>query len=393
MRSGRFYSVLLLWLAFAPLAFSVPVLAASDDLIETPEFFTVTIAGRLVRLEGLTVKRADAAGRMPVALITHGKPPTRGRMREQHASDLAPQARDLAERGWLAVAVMRRGFGASDGPMPAPVTCGSRSLVKRFDADADDLQATLERIAKRPDADPTRMIAIGASAGGVAVTALAARNPKGLTAVVSISGGLHFDNCDKDDALVAAIRSYGAKSRVPSLWVYADNDRLFGPAIVARMHAAFLEAGGDVKLIALPPIGRNGHTIFDSARGRDRWLPELDSFLRFHKLPTWPAQDVDRLARKLKSNEKYLGFLEDYVSAPSTKALAESRTSGALGRAFGFTSMAEARASAIALCQTDAGADETCDVVMENNVWVGDGAIASSKPVNIAQRPQTATRD
>jgi hypothetical protein len=31
--------------------------------------------GRTYRLEALTVKRADAAGRLPVALITHGKAP------------------------------------------------------------------------------------------------------------------------------------------------------------------------------------------------------------------------------------------------------------------------------------------------------------------------------
>jgi dienelactone hydrolase len=55
--------------------------------------------------------------------------------------------------------------------MPAPVTCKSTSFVERFSADADDLQATLDFIAQRPDADPTRMIAIGVSAGGAAVMA------------------------------------------------------------------------------------------------------------------------------------------------------------------------------------------------------------------------------
>ena len=92
-------------------------------------------------------------------------------------------ARDLARRGWLSVVVMRRGFGQSDGPMPAELTCDTATFLNRFAADADDLQGALDVIVKRPDADPDRAIAIGVSAGGAAVMALAARNPKNLQAV------------------------------------------------------------------------------------------------------------------------------------------------------------------------------------------------------------------
>lgn len=393
MRVDRLFFVLS-WLFLALLALPSPARAASDDLIENREYFTVTIGDRLVRLEGMTVKRADAAGRLPVALLTHGKLPTAGRMLEQHVTNLRAQARDLADRGWLAVVVMRRGFGASDGPMPAPITCRSSSMLDFFEADADDLEATLNVVSQRPDADPSRMIAIGASAGGVAVTALAARNPKGLAGVISISGGLRFDTCNKDDLLVAAMRAYGKASRVPSLWVYAKNDRLFDPAIVYRMHRAFLEGGGDVKLVMLGALGRDGHTIFDTPTGRDHWLPEMDAFLRYQHLPTWPARSADTVLAKLLSKGKYVDFVEQYVSAPGNKALAQSETSGALGRAFGFTSMDEARKSALELCRGDARG-EPCAVVMENNVWIGAGApaIASSTTVNTAERPQTATRD
>jgi pimeloyl-ACP methyl ester carboxylesterase len=175
----------------ACLVVSFPVLA-NDELIETKQFFNVVVDGHRVRLEGMTVKRADASGRLPVALITHGKPSTTGTMLEEHASGMLPQARDLAYRGWLSVIVIRRGFGASDGPMPAPVFCNSGSLLANFRAAADDLQAVLRLVAKWPDADPTRMIAIGESAGGAAVTALSARNPKGLVGVINVSGGVAF---------------------------------------------------------------------------------------------------------------------------------------------------------------------------------------------------------
>src|SRR5688572_31357189 len=49
-------------------------------------------------------------------LFRSGKASELGRMLDTHAATLAPQARDLARRGWLAVVVTRRGFGGSDGP-------------------------------------------------------------------------------------------------------------------------------------------------------------------------------------------------------------------------------------------------------------------------------------
>src|SRR3984893_4881886 len=157
--------------------------------------------------------------------------------------------------------------------MPRPATCASTSLNERFSADADDLQATLELIAQRPDADGTRAIAIGVSAGGAAVSALAARNPKNLLGVINVSGGLRFKSCSKDDALVVAFRSFGATSRIPNLWLYAKNDSLFGPDLVDRMRYAFLDRGGDVKLVMYDAFGTEGHSLFQN--GRHQWMMEM----------------------------------------------------------------------------------------------------------------------
>ncbi|HEY1475949.1 MAG TPA: CocE/NonD family hydrolase [Pseudolabrys sp.] len=351
--------------------FALAVAAAAQtqrDLIEDAGFLRVTIGGRLVRLESLTVKRADATGRLPIALIAHGKPTTQGRMSDQHVQDNLRQARDLARRGWLAVVVMRRGFGASDGPQPVPLTCASTSLLGRFDGDADDLAATLAAIAQRPDADPTRMVAIGVSAGGAAVTALSARNPPGLLAVVNVSGGLHFEGCSKEDVLVSAFRGYGAKSRVPSLWIYAKNDSFFGPELVERMRGGFLEGGGDAKLVMLDPEGKDGHDIFSTAGGRTKWLPEMDGFLRFHKLPTWTRTDVNALMQKLGTPERGRGFIERYIAAPSEKALVREKGGGPyLSQTAGTATVEQARQRALDFCQRTKPA---CEIVMENDRWL-----------------------
>jgi dienelactone hydrolase len=260
--------------------------ASAGNFVEESGFFNVTINGRTVRLQGLTVKRAGLAGRLPIALIAHGKDSSLANMRNLQPSQHIGPARDLAQRGWLAVVVLRRGFGHSDGPTPGLVSCKDPSFVARLSADADDLQATLEFIAHRPDADPTRVIAIGVSAGGAAVVALSARNPPHLLGVINISGGLRPDSCPNEDLLVSAFKEFGAKSRVPNLWLYAKNDSLFGPDLAGSMRSAFLDGGGDVKLVMYEPIAHEGHLLFSHKDGRLRWFVDMDAFLRVHKLPT-----------------------------------------------------------------------------------------------------------
>lgn len=242
--------------------------ACADEFRTEAGYLRISIDGHSYRLESRIIKRADIEGRLPIALITHGMADSQAQRLNQHTSSIETQARDFAARGYLAVAVMRRGFGSSDGPIAASSSCPVKSYVERFNADADDLQGALDSIAKRPDADSSRSIAVGVSAGGPAVIALAARNPKGLTAVVSVSGGLVSLACPKEDALIDAYRAFGEASRVPQLWVYARNDSLFGPALVEKLREASLDGGADVKLINFEPMGRDGHDIFSIPNAR-----------------------------------------------------------------------------------------------------------------------------
>src|SRR5215207_5826075 len=98
-------------------------------------------------------------------------------MARMHAALMQRQARDLAHRGYLAVAVVRRGFGRSDGtPGVADnaryAKCSVADLTRYFAVEAEQLDGALRAIARRPDADATRAIAIGASVGGGAMLAL-----------------------------------------------------------------------------------------------------------------------------------------------------------------------------------------------------------------------------
>ena len=253
-----------------------------------------------------------------------------------------------------------------------PAETGERYVLERFASEADDLQATLAAVGKRPDADPARMIVIGVSAGGAAAAALSARNPPGLLGVINVSGGLRFPSCPKEDVLVAAFKEYGARSRVPQLWIYAKNDSFFPSELVARMQSAFLDGGGDVKLVMFDADERyDGHFLFRHPNGRGKWLPQMDAFLRFHKLPTWTRDDVNALIKKLDAKEASRGFLENYVAGPTDKALVRQKSGGrAMNYIYGAGSVENARKTAIEQCEKRG---QPCEAVILNDAWVASG--------------------
>jgi pimeloyl-ACP methyl ester carboxylesterase len=278
----------------------------------------------------MIVKPAGATGRLPIALITHGKNFSADENAGKRAADLLPQARDFAHRGWLAVSVVRRGFGLSDLPQVRDVDCVRQDFLANFEGGADDLAAALAAVQRRPDADPRRAIAVGVSAGGAAALALAARHPVGLVGVVNVSGGLHLRrggrSCGFEPGLIQAFAMMGARSRVPTLWLYAENDSLFAPDLVQALHGAYTRGGGEARLTVFPRLSTDGHHLWSAFDGRKRWLPALDQFLVANALPTWDQArlqaSIDRLSIALASQPT----ITTYLSAPSEKVMAVSRS-------------------------------------------------------------------
>lgn len=348
--------------------------ARADDIVTETGMYRVAVGGHTVRLEGMVMKRADATGRLPIAIFNNGRPGARFEATEFKLSTTWMQLilRDLARRGWLAVTVQRRGFGLSDGPMQLSPSCGPGGWMKMLTADADEVQATLEMLARRPDADGSRMITMGISAGGGASVALSARNPPGLKAAIDMGGAEHYDECPQlEPTVVADFAAMGKTSRVPNLWLFAKNDSLHPPEQVTAIHAAFTEAGGIAKLVQFEPIGSEGHTMFETLAGRRLWLAALDTFLREQNLPTWKESDADLLADRLKMRRPLpqagTDYLLRYLGGPGERVLARSTTSTQMNAGYGATIEA-ARKQAVEGCQARA---PVCVVVMENDRWVG----------------------
>lgn len=277
---------------------------------------------------------------------------------------MLPQARDFAHRGWLAVGVVRRGFGRSDGGFVEGYDCRDPDYGRALRTAAADLSAALRAISARPDADPSRVIGAGPSVGGAAMLTLAAGRPAGLLAVVNISGGTGAyasgKNCNEDH-LIDHFTQIGGAVRIPTIWFYAANDSYFAPVLVRRLFDGFRAAGGVAELHPFGPLKTDGHELWGAPDGRKLWLSELDRFLRAHSLPSWERAAAESLSARLPPAAGRV--LADYLDAGSEKAFAVA-PSGFVGYWSGADSAAEARAGAIRECQKAGGVN--CSVAMED---------------------------
>ncbi len=184
--------------------------------------------------------RPNEPGPHPLAIVNHGSPRNVDDRPQMHPYSQWMQAMEFARRGWAAVVVMRRGYGESGGEVAEGLgPCNHPGYLRAGEASASDLRAASDYLAQLPEVDPNRIISVGVSAGGFATVALTADPPRGLVAAISFAGGRGSGAADQvcsADEEVAAFSSFGKRSRVPMLWVYASNDHFFGPQLAERFY-------------------------------------------------------------------------------------------------------------------------------------------------------------
>lgn len=195
-------------------------------------------------------------------------------------------SRWFVERGWVVVLPQRRGHGATGGELvEARDSCSRPDHYAAGHTAADDIEAAANFMTQQPFVEAKSVVAVGVSSGGWATLALGTRESSPLRAVVNFAGGRGayawgkpYEICDPVQ-LAAAAGSFGAESRVPSLWIYAENDSYFPPHIAKAMAAAYMAAGGNARFHLLPRYGREGHGLVDDREGWSHWSSQLSSFL------------------------------------------------------------------------------------------------------------------
>lgn len=399
----------LVLLALAAIAACRPVAAQADALHEglfeestrIPALIGGAGGGRVYHLSAF-IARPEGDGPFPVVVVTHGAPRIAADRARMTPEGSARQVRDFARRGWAAISVMRRGYGASDGAYAEDAgRCDRRDYETAGRESAEDVRGAIGWIAAQPWADHRRILLVGVSAGGFAMSALGADPPAGAIGIVSFAGGRGSrapDDVCQPERLVAAFRAFGRTTRLPALWIYAENDRFFGPELAWAMHSAYAAGGTPVELAMLSPFGEDGHYVYGAAHSR--WWPLVDLFLRRHGWPTWspdhltlsgaraapangvpaeaaianglaanglPANGVpangaapnaiviDGVAINGSAGDRLRDAFERYLAGPGEKAMAIAGT-GAFGWATGRNSTREAREDALAFCRRSTNA-------------------------------------
>jgi dienelactone hydrolase len=232
----------------------------------------------------LTTMHPNGAGPFPAVIASHGYD---GLLRTEMGRNrlLAPE---LVRRGFAVLAPTRIGHGVAatpENPERPRGTCETQDYRPAVAAGVAHIEATIAFAAQQPWIDQANLILLGGSAGGLYSLAAAGSRPPGVRAVVNFAGGeggrlTHPDQPCNPAGVAALLAAAGKGNPIPTLWLYSENDKRFGPTVPRQWHAAYVKAGGKAEFHLLPPLGDNGHELFKF--GRPLWMPLFDGFLAAH---------------------------------------------------------------------------------------------------------------
>ncbi|MBY4946327.1 dienelactone hydrolase [Cupriavidus respiraculi] len=320
MRAGLTACVAAALLGIGTQAGAIPV----EETLSVPVAVTDRHGRSIAQPIVVTLFREPGHERYPLLVINHGRAPDpyeRGRMGRAR---FAQAAGYFASLGFAVMVPTRIGYGDSGGAdLEESGYCASKHYAPGYEAAAQQVLQVMRAAGERPDVDATRTVVVGQSYGGGVSIALAAKNPPGLRLAVNFAGGAGADPevrpgepCSPH-LLKALFAEYGETARVPTVWIYAANDRYMG-TYPEQWFEAFRAAGGIGQYKAMPPFGRDGHGLF--VRGQPVWQPLVAQVLRdagFHaEVPVDAAADAAA------------GIAADKPADPRHDAPAQDATSG-----------------------------------------------------------------
>jgi dienelactone hydrolase len=228
-----------------------------------------------------TVYRPEGPGPFPMVVFNHGK--IHGDPRTQARSDPVSFAREFVRRGYVVVAPNRQGFAQSGGTYVQDGCDVERNGLSQ----AADVAATVEYMSKQPYVDAQHIVIAGTSHGGLATIAYGTQAAPGVRGLINFSGGLRQDACtDWQGNLTRAFGTYGEKVRVPSLWLYGDNDSIWTAALVTQMYSAYETHGAAAKMVDFGDYKNDAHRLVGDRDGVRVWWPSVERFLARAGMPT-----------------------------------------------------------------------------------------------------------
>jgi len=326
---------------------------------------------RSVELEAMVVRPDDGVAH-PIAVLNHGSPRSADDRATMSPYRMWPQAVAFARRGWAVVVPTRRGYGASQGDWAEGYgSCSNPDYAAAGRQGASDIAAVARYMSGQSYVSKGKWISVGHSAGGFATVALAAEAPSDLAAAIAFAPGRGSTAPDEvcgEQQLVAAFAQYGTTSRVPLLWVAADNDHFFGPRLVPLLTGAFSSAGGKLTFVKTAAFGDDGHQLFTAASGMPIWSPIVDRFLAANDLALRDRLidvTLPNVAAPAGLNSNGRDTFKTYLESGPNKAFAVADGGSRFGWATGRRTADDARKAALDYCTS--GTTAKCRVVNVNN--------------------------
>ena len=230
----------------------------------------------------------------PILIVNHGravKPEQRAAMGRVKYTVIS---RWFTRMGFMVALPMRVGYGESAGEdVEDTGDCGRKNYPPGYDAAAVQTLAVLDALWQRPDAAKGRAVVTGQSFGGSTAVTVAAKNPTGVQATINFAGGgggdpqTHPQSPCGSANLEKMFATYGKTARVPTLWIYTENDQWMGPKYPREWFDAFKQAGGNGEFVLYPPHGKDGHGLFSLSP--ETWQPRVLEFLKANGYPDLQA--------------------------------------------------------------------------------------------------------
>lgn len=235
-----------------------------------------------------TVMRPPGEGKHPLVVINHSEPVDAAFRPKMVRPRYITLGAWFVDHGYVVVQPLRRGYGPTGGAYAEDYgPCASPDYFAAGLATASDIKATIDYMRTQPFVAPDHTIVVGNDAGGWGTVALSSLNPPGVPGMINFSGGRgshqKLANGNIGTCLFAGMiqsaAKYGRTARVPTLWLYAENDTWYRPVAMKRVADAYNSAGGKAVFKTTASLPPEGHSLASSDAATSLWAPPLEEFL------------------------------------------------------------------------------------------------------------------